>query len=322
MADKIRWGILGPGAIARSFATGLKSVADAELAAVGSRSKDRADAFGNEFQVPHRHASYEDLAADRSVDVIYVATPHPYHLPCATLCLEAGKPVLCEKPLTVNAGGARQLAAAARDKKLFLMEGMWTRFYPAMYKLRELLASQAIGEVRMLHVDLGFRAGFNPTSRLFDPALAGGSLLDVGVYCTAFCSMIMGEPKELTGLADIGATGVDEQAAWVFKYDGGRLALCSSAVRTNTLHEAAVFGTDGVIRLPKLWWQPHKLIVKDQEVGCSFEGNAFQFEARAVGDCLRAGKLESEVMPLDESVAIARTMDRLRELWGVRYPME
>lgn len=322
MSDTIRWGILGPGSIARSFATGLQSTPDAELVAVGSRSQERADAFGDEFHVPRRHDSYEALAADDEVDVIYVSTPHPFHLPCARLCLNAGKPVLCEKPLTVNEVGARQLVALAREKGLFLMEGMWTRFYPAMYKLRELLAEGAIGELRMLQVDLGFCAGFNPQSRLFSPDLAGGSLLDVGIYCTSFSSMIFGEPSEMVGLAEIGQTGVDEQAAWVFKYEGGQLAVCSSAVRTSTLHEAAIFGTDGMIRLPSLWWQPRKLNVKGEEMDFSFEGNAFQFEAAAVGECLREGKTESDVMPIDESVAISRTLDTLREQWGVKYPME
>ena len=326
MAERIRWGILGLGSIARAFATGLKALPDAKLMAIGSRTKEKADGFGQEFNVPHRHGSYEKLVNDPDVDVIYVATPHSHHKSCSLLCLGAGKAVLCEKPFTVNAEEAEELVRLARERKLFLMEAMWTRFFPLMFRLRELLHDGVIGEVRMLQADFGFRAALDPEGRLFNPALAGGSLLDVGVYCVAFASMVMGRPARATGFAEIGKTGVDEQAAWVFQYDGGRLAIGASAVRTSTAQEATVYGTEGSIRVHTPWWKPDTMTVRtragSQEKAYHIEGNGMNYEAAAVMQCLREGKLEHEVMPLDESVANMRTMDSLRGQWGLKYPME
>ncbi len=169
MADKIRWGILGTGNIAHSFATGLPVVTDAELVAVGSRSQKTADAFGDEFNVPRRYATYEELVNDPDVDAIYVSSPHSGHLEHSKLCLGAGKAVLCEKPFTINAAQAQELIDFARQQGVFLMEAVWTRFLPTLVRVRELLAEQAIGEVRMLGADFGFRTGFDPRSRLFDP---------------------------------------------------------------------------------------------------------------------------------------------------------
>ena len=322
MTEKVRWGVLGPGRIARSFARGLQVLPDAELAAVGSRSQERADAFGDEFDVPRRHPSYEALAQDDGVDVVYVATPHPFHAPCARFCLEAGKPVLVEKPLTINAREALELVQLARHKKLFLMEGMWTRFWPCMYRLRELLREEAIGDVRMLTVDFCFRTAFDPKSRFFDPSLGGGTLLDLGVYCISLSSMVFGKPVETCGLADVGKTGVDEQAAWVLRYDGGRLAIGCSSLHTCTPHEARLFGTEGSILVHSPWFKPQKMTIKGREMSFPLEGTGFNYEAAAVMECLREGKLEHEVMPLDESVDIMRTMDGLRERWGIVYPTE
>src|SRR5690242_8331636 len=177
MSAKIRWGILGTGAIAKQFAKGLAVLKDAELTAVGSRSSASADAFGNEFNVKRRHASYAALAADPNVDVIYVATPHPMHCANTLLCLEAGKHVLCEKPFTVNAFEAREIVAKARSKKLFLMEAMWTRFIPVIVRTRQWIKDGAIGKPRMVMADFGFRADSADSGRLLDPALAGGGLL-------------------------------------------------------------------------------------------------------------------------------------------------
>ena len=326
MAQTIRWGILGLGNIAHTFATALQSVPDAELVAVGSRAQEKADAFAEEFGAPRRHASYEALADDADVDIVYVATPHPQHKACSMLCLEAGKAVLCEKPLTVNAAEAEELVVCARGRGLFLMEAMWTRFFPLMARVRELLAAGAIGEVRMLQADLGFRAEFDPASRLFSPLLAGGSLLDVGVYCVALSSMVFGEPSRAMGLAHLAETGVDEQAAWVLQYDRGQLAICSCAMRTSTRHDATIFGTEGSIRIHAPFYRPQRMTARtaggEEEMEFPFEGNGMEFEAAAVSQCLRDGKLEHELMPLDESIAVMRTMDALRAQWGVKYPME
>src|SRR5688572_13717091 len=252
---KTRWGILGTGNIASQFARGLAELDDAELVAVGSRTAESAETFGERFSVPHRHGSYAALANDPDVDAVYVATPHPLHHDNTIMCLEAGKAVLCEKPFAINAGQAQAMIATARERGLFLMEAMWTRFLPHMVRLRELLAAGVIGEVRMLQVDFGFRTSFNPKSRLFDPALGGGALLDVGIYTTSLTSMIFGTPERVTGMAHLGETGVDEQSAMLFGYSGGRLALVSQAIRTNSPHEALLLGTTGKIRVHSSWWK-------------------------------------------------------------------
>ena len=240
---KFRWGILGTGAIARQFVQGLRSLPEAEVFAVGSRSEASATKFADKWNIPRRHASYDVLASDPDVDVVYIATPHPIHAGNATLCLEAGKAVLCEKPFSVNAAEAERVVELARERRIFIMEGMWTRFFPLMEEVRRLVSGGAIGEVRMLNVDFGFRADLDPASRLFDQRLGGGALLDVGVYCVSFASMVLGRPSGSVGLSHIGETGVDEQASVVLEHEGGRLANLSIGIRTTTPQEATIMGT-------------------------------------------------------------------------------
>ncbi|MDQ1255520.1 MAG: hypothetical protein QG656_112, partial [Candidatus Hydrogenedentes bacterium] len=192
MTDTIRWGILGTGTVARAFAQDLRFAKGAELAAVGSRRQETADRFGDSFGIPFRHASYEALANDPSVDVVYIATPNSLHKEHTLLCLDAGKAVLCEKPFALNAAEARAMVTAARERGLFLMEAMWTRFIPLTVHLRELLAENALGEIRMLTADFGFRGDFEPEGILWNRAYGGGSLLDVGVYPVSFASMLFG----------------------------------------------------------------------------------------------------------------------------------
>lgn len=325
--DKIRWGILSTGRIAHRFAEAIKAMEDAELVAVGSRTMDKAQAFAAEYSIPHAHGSYEALASDPDVDAIYVSTPHPMHKENSVLCLNAGKAVLCEKPFTINAAEAGAVIDTARAKGVFLMEAMWMRFLPGLAKVRELIAAGAIGEPRMLSADFGFRARFDPTSRLFDPHLGGGGLLDVGVYCVSLASMLFGEPARVAGLATLGATGVDEQAAWVLAYEKGELALLSSAVRTSTPHEARINGTDGAIKLHAPWYAPTRLTLigpdkRERDIDTPIEGNGFGYQAAEVAACMRAGKLESDILPLEETRSIMRTLDRIRAQWGMTYPFE
>jgi predicted dehydrogenase len=327
MTEKIRWGIIGTGNIARQFARGLAVLPDAELVAVGSRTAAAAEAFAEAFDVPHRHGSYEDLAQDPDVDVVYVATPHSLHRPNTLLCLRAGKAVLCEKPFAINAAQAGEMIGLAREKGLLLMEAMWSRFFPAMARVRDLLAAGAVGQVWLLTADFGFRARFDPSSRLFDPALGGGALLDVGVYAVSLASMVFGSPSRVAGLAHLGPTGVDEQAGIILGYEGGPLAVLATAIRTATPQEAMLMGSDGHIRIHPRWWMPTRLTLsvsgqEDEIFELPFTGNGYNYEAAEVMACLRAGKLESEVMPLDETLSIMRTLDQLRAQWGLKYPME
>lgn len=323
----IRWGILGTGSIAAQFARGLAELNDASLVAVGSRTADAAAAFAQTFGVARSHASYAALANDPDVDVIYIATPHSLHKENTLLCLEAGKAVLCEKPFAINAQEAAEMIVAARSRGLFLMEAMWTRFLPHMARLRELIAAGTIGELRMLQADFGFRASFDPQSRLFDLALGGGALLDVGIYPVSLASMLFGAPTRIASMASLGATGVDEQSAMLFGYADGQLAILSQATRTSTPHEALLLGTSGRIRVHSSWWRATTMTLSvvgkpDELIEVPAPGNGYNYEAAEVGRCLRAGLTESSTMPLDETLAIMRTLDAVRAQWGLRYPGE
>lgn len=327
MSGKIRWGILGPGGIAHKFADALKAIPDAEIIAVGSRDLQRANAFADTFDVPHRHGSYVELANDLEVDAVYVATPHPFHKACAMLCLEAGKAVLCEKPLTVDAKQAEEMIACARKHKQFLMEAMWTRFIPVMVKVREWLADGVIGEPRMLTADFGNRVELtaeNMKGRLFALELAGGAMLDIGVYTVSLASMVFGAPTKITSLAHIGETGVDEQAAVLLSYDAGQIASLSCAITTRTSQDARIFGTKGAIHIPNFSRATSATLEalgkEPVQIEIPFTGNGFEYQVFEVINCLRAGKLESDVMPLDESLSIIKTMDVARAEWGLEYP--
>ena len=325
MNSPIRWGILGTGSIAGKFAQGLAALPDARLVAVGSRAAATAEAFGAQYNIPRRHASYEALARDPEVEAIYVSTPHSLHCENTVLCLGQGKAVLCEKPFAINAAQARQMIGAARAGKVFLMEAMWTRFLPLMGWVRQHLPE--IGQVRLVSADFGFRAGLNPQSRLFAPSLGGGALLDVGVYVLSFASMILGpRPAQLASAACLGETGVDEQTSLLLSYADGAQATLSCAVRTTTPQEARILGTEGMILIESPFWKGTAATLRSGggQVRAEFplQGNGYHYEAAEVGRCLRAGKTESQLMPLDETLAIAELMDQARAQWGLRYPME
>jgi len=327
MPKKVRWGILGPGGIAHKFADALKAIPDAEIVAVGSRDLQRANTFADTFNVLYRYGSYSELANNPEVDVVYVATPHPFHKACAMLCLAAGKAVLCEKPFTVDADQAEALIACAREHKQFLMEAMWTRFIPVMVKVREWLADGVIGEPRMLTADFGNQVALtaeNMKGRLFALELAGGAMLDIGVYNVSLASMVFGMPTQITSLAHIGETGVDEQAAVLLGYDAGQIASLSCAITTRTSQDARIFGTKGAIHIPNFSRATSatlEVLGKEPlQIEIPFTDNGFEYQVLEVINCLRAGKLESDVMPLDESLSIIKTMDTVREQWGLKYP--
>lgn len=300
---------------------------DAELTAVGSRSADAAAAFASLHGASRPHGSYAALANDPDVDIVYVATPHACHYANARLCLEAGKAVLCEKPFTLNAAQARDLVRLARERQLFLMEAMWTRFLPAMTEARRIIADGTIGEVRFLTADFGFHKAFDPRHRLFDPALGGGALLDVGIYLASLASMLFGPPTQIQSLAHIGASGVDEQAALLFGYEGGRFAQLTAAITANTPQEATIVGSAGSIRLHAPWWRVTGFTLTadgrpPEIIDSPFLGNGYTHEAIEAMRCLRVGAIESPLLPLDETVAVIETLDRVRADWGLRYPDE
>ena len=324
MKRELRWGILAPGNIARRFATDLKQLPDAALVAVGSRSAERASAFAKEHGAQRAYGSYRELVSDADVDAIYVASPHPFHREHALLCLDHDKAVLCEKPMGINGQQVRDMADRARERGVFLMEAMWTRFLPVIRQVKEWLDEGKIGDPRLLTADFGFRSGWNPQGRLLSPELAGGAILDVGVYIVAFASMVFGGPPEgIAASAHLGETGVDEQTAMLLSYGGGAMALLSCAVRTSTPQEARIMGTEGEIHIPAFWHAPSATLrVKGQDPVETEGSVGYHHEAAEVADCLQAGMIESPSMPLDESVHIAQTLERVREIVGLSYPME
>jgi predicted dehydrogenase len=327
MTDKVYWGILGAGKVARRFAADLKLLPEARLVAVGSLSVERARSFAQELRLDRYYASYEELVADPQIDVVYVATRHSMHAPACQLALAANKAVLCEKPFALNARELQVVVALARARRQFLMEAMWTRFFPAMVRARDWVADHRIGDLRLITADFGFLADPNPTGRLFAPAWGGGALLDVGVYPVSLSSLFLGQPNRIQSMACLGTTGVDEQCGLILGHAGGRLAVLTASLQANTPREAWILGSLASIRIHCPLWKPHTIsLVRDGQepeiVHRPYEGHGYQFEASEVMRCLQQHKLESEVMPLDESLAIMGTLDTVRAQWGLQYPSE
>ncbi|MFN8028078.1 MAG: Gfo/Idh/MocA family oxidoreductase [Acidimicrobiia bacterium] len=326
MTNKIRWGIAATGGIARSFTEALGRVPDAEVVAVASRTQARASEFAAEWSIPHAHGSYDALAADDDVDIVYVATPHSLHCEDAVRYLEAGKHVLCEKPLALSAAQVRTMADAAQRNHRFLMEALWSRFLPSYQALTQTIDDGAIGDLRLVEADFGFRAPFDPEHRLFDPAQGGGALLDLGIYPLHIAFTLLGHPVDVQAVAELGATGVDEQVAMVLRHEHGTLSVLKAACSTSMTCTARVAGTAGHIDVPAFMHCPDHFVVNtmagQQRVDAPLEGNGLHYQVHEVHHCLRAGLTESPVMPLSESLALATTMDQIRAQVGVRYPGE
>lgn len=327
--EKIHWGILGTGKIAKAFSKGLSFLPDAELVAIGSRSADSANKYGDEFGVPHRHANYASLVEDPDVDVVYIATPHAVHEENMLLCLDAGKAVLCEKPFTINVTQAQKVVDVARQKKLFVMEAMWTRYIPLMVNLRELLAEGIIGELKMLEIGMGFIAPRNNSSSyFFNPHMGGGILLDGGSYAVSLASMIFrSPPARISSMAYIGETDIDEQAAIIFGYEEDPMAILYLSFNTRIPPAFRIMGSKGRITIHPPLFNPTKMTItnadqEDETIEIPFKGNGYNYEIAEVMQCLRESKLESEVMPLDETLEIMETLDQIRAQWNLKYPME
>ena len=325
--DRIRWGVMGPGGIARQFTKELKTSTNAEVYAVGSRSINRANAFAETFEIPKAYGSYDELVSDPDVDIIYVATPHPQHRENALLCIEAGKAVLCEKPFAVNARETSEIVNAAREKKVFLMEAMWTRYLPTIKQVRRWINGGAIGEVKLLNVAFGFKAPWNPDWRMLNKELGGGAVLDAGIYTTSFASYVFGaQPSRIESIARIGSTDVDEWFSALFDYGDDRMALISNAIRLPLRTEAVIHGTDGRIDVPSFLSAKsatlHHVGRTEESFTDHAPGRGMIHEAEEAMRCLREGLLESPVMKVDETVAIMKTLDAVRKPWGLVFPAD
>ncbi|SHM97899.1 Gfo/Idh/MocA family protein [Cryptosporangium aurantiacum] len=313
----LRWGILGTGAIARSFTADLLTLDDHRVVAVGSRAADTAQAFADAHGIPRAHGSYQALAEDAEVDVVYVATPHSGHAAAALTCIAAGRGVLVEKPLTIDAASATEVVDAARSAGVFCMEAMWTRFNPAIVRLRELLADGAIGDVVSIQADFGFAAPYDPASRLYAPELGGGALLDLGVYPISLASMILGEPSTVLAAGGLAPTGVDANTGILLGYESGAVAVLHCSLRGETPMRATIAGTTGRIELPAPFFRAdaltlHRSGAEPVTEVFTLPGLGYTFQAEEVARCVRAGLTESPLMTLDETLSIMRTLDQAR----------
>jgi predicted dehydrogenase len=325
--EPIRWGILGCGRIARKFASDLQYVKDARLMAVGSRHQATADAFAAEFPAPYRHNSYEALAENPEVDAIYIASPHALHHEHTLLCLERKKAVLCEKAFALNSAQAKEMIDKAHEKNVFLMEALWTKFLPHYQELQKILADGILGKIRSMLVNFGFKPQPPVPQRLLDPALGGGTMLDIGIYNVFMTLAVLGRPDEVEASMTPASTGTDEQCAVLFKYKTGALAQLFSTFNSNLATEADINGREGRLRMTHRFYEPATTLEFYREHMESKQifpfpkepGHGYQFEARHVGECLRKGLTESPVMSHADSLLLMETLDRIRHSAGIRY---
>ncbi|MES1214054.1 MAG: Gfo/Idh/MocA family oxidoreductase [Bacteroidota bacterium] len=323
----IRWGILGCGRIARKFAADLKYVAGSELIAVGSRSMASASSFAAEFPVAYKHDSYEALAENKDVDVIYIATPHNLHYENTLLCLENNKAVLCEKPFAMNLSQATEMIRVAKEKKLFLMEALWTKFLPHYIKTKELINAGEIGDIKSMLVNFGFRPVPPIPDRLFNPALGGGTIMDIGIYNAFMALSFLGKPDAIDAVMTPADTGVDEQCAVLFKYANGSLAQLFSTFSSYLATEADICGDRGRIRLTSRFYEPSASIEfypdkNDSKKEITFDkepGFGYQYEARHVVDCLQKNLTESPVVKHQDTLLLMETLDKIRSIAGIKY---
>lgn len=325
MTRIINWGIIGPGKIANSFASSFKAIPNARLHAVASRDMDKAKAFAKTYDVEKCYNNYESIANDHAVDVIYIATPHVFHREQTLLCLTNKKAVLCEKPLTLSRKDAMEMIDCARSNNVFLMEAMWSRFFPTTIKTLELIREGAIGEIKYLRADFGFKS---PThdhkSRLFDLSLGGGSLLDVGVYPLFLTLLILGRPNAIKSFASLAPTGADEILNAIFHYNNGAIASILSAIVADTPKDAEIIGTLGTITIHSPWHKANTLTLKtndgyEKRFEFPYEGTGFEYQIQEVMRCLQNNQKESHLMPFDLSLLMAETSDEIRRQCGIQY---
>jgi len=327
---KIRWGILGTGRIARIFAADLLLLDDCELVAVGSRNQAGADDFAKQFPVKYAHASYEELAQNPEVDVIYIATPHNLHHENTLLCLNNDKAVLCEKPFAMNTRQTLEMINLAMERKVFLMEALWTRFLPHYTKTKELIAEGKLGEIRSILINFGFKPVPPVNRRLFEPELGGGTLMDIGIYNVFMAMSILGKPDHIEATMTPASTGVDEQCAITFKYDNCAIAQLFSTFSSNLATEADICGSEGRIRLTSRFYEPSTQVeyypgrVDSREVVEVHKrnGTGYLYEAIHVNDCLRMGLIESPTLSFANTIELMETLDKIRAIIGVKYPAD
>lgn len=322
-ATPIRWGILATGGIATRFTEDLALLPDAEVVAVGSRTDEAAGAFARRHGIPSAYGSWPALADDPDVDVVYVATPHNAHHAATKLCLEAGKAVLCEKPLTLDVPTAEDLVSTARANNVFLMEAMWTRTNPAIREVVALVADGQIGEVTAVEADFGIPGPFPPSHRLRARELGGGALLDLGVYPVTLAHLILGVPETVRAWASLYPEGTDQNTGLVLGYASGAVAVLHCGSLGESAQRAAITGTTGRVEVPRQFWKPEAYTVVHgddaRRTEVPLRGNGMVYEAEEVMRCIRHGLLESHLAPHGATLEVMRILDEARAQIGVVY---
>ena len=324
MAKNYRWGILGAGRIAEKFCTAIEVVEGSEVYAVASRDLSRAKEYAEKFNAKKYYNSYDDLVKDENVDIVYIATPHAFHLEQVMLCFNNGKAVLCEKPMSLSAEQSAAMIAAATEKKLFLMEGMWSRFMPSIEKILSLIKEDTIGKLQYLSVDFGFTAPYDIEGRLFNKNLGGGSVLDIGVYAIFLSTLLFGEPSSVKSVSKLSATGVDEYANMVLQYPAGETSHLLTSIVFSTSLEAEIIGTAGKIVIQNPWYKATEFTLcmtdrEPQHFSMPHEANGFEHEIREVMHCLDENLLQSPKMPHAFTLAVSKIMDEVLRQAGVKF---
>lgn len=324
MSKKYNWGIIGLGNIAHKFSEDLILVEDANLFGVASRNSKKAKSFSEKFQVDKHYGSYQELADDPQIDVVYIATPHPFHFENTMMCLEAGKAVLCEKAFGMNEKEVKQMIAKAKEKNLFLMEALWTRFIPATEEMIALLNKGLIGDLKTVRADFGFKAEFDADKRLYNKKLGGGALLDIGIYPVFLSLLTLGKPKKINASAQISSTGVDENIMMLFNYSNKQTAILDASLVTTTPVEAWLHGDKGSLKMHRNFHHSEEIsyfkgseLVEKRHI--KYVGNGYFHEIVEVMKCLKTGKIESEKLPHSFSLDLINTLDRIREVIGLQY---
>jgi predicted dehydrogenase len=319
-----RWGILATGQIAKQFVGDLRLLPDAEVVAVGSRSVDAARLFADRHDIPRAYGSWQELAADPELDVIYVATPHSAHHEATKICLAAGRAVLCEKPFTLDRASSAELVELARSRETFLMEAMWMRCNPLVLRMVELIADGAIGALTTVRADFGVAGPFPPESRMRARALGGGALLDLGIYPISLAHLLLGAPDQVRSWAKISPEEVDENTGVLLGYDSGAVAALTCGIIGETSVTATVAGTTGRIELPAPFFRPdhltlHRAGAEPEVIRAEVVGGGYQYEAAEVQRCLAAGLTESPLVPHAVTLEVMGLLDTIREQIGVSY---
>lgn len=323
---KYNWGIIGPGKIAGKFATALSRMPNCELIAIASRDIERAKVFAEKFQAKKYYDSYETMAADPEIDIVYIASPHTFHHRHALACLNNKKAVLCEKPLSVNYQSTLEMVTLARKNNVFLMEAMWTRFLPFMKKTLAIVEKGEIGEVKFVRSDFGFSLPFNPDSRIYDMKLGGGALLDIGVYPLFLALQLLGEPTEIKSFAHYAASGSDETISVMLSYDNNTMATIFSTVAASTPIIAEITGTKGSITIQSPWYKSSALILQKnnerKEIQLPYGDNGFEFEIEEVISCLDNNLTETPKLPLNFSLLMSKVVNQICDQCKLKYEVQ